>query len=317
MDFILAIENLAWRIMSGTLAPIGLRASSLRRTVTALLGLVVLIGAVALPAIPGARAQGANKNPAAQIPQFIDPQRRLERPDVSFLRTIRFITDDEYPPFGFLAPDGSLTGFNVDLARAICRELEVNCTIQARRFDTILPAIEKGEADAAIASIRISPQTSGSVDFTMAYYRTPARFAALRNSAPENMRPDTLEGRTIGVQEGSAHEAYLKAWFKTAKLKTYRDLAALLSGLKKNEVNIVFADGVSLAVWLNGADADNCCVFRDGPFTESRYFGAGAGIAVNKKNAALREALNYALAQISMKGVYADLYLKYFPVSFY
>lgn len=253
----------------------------------------------------------------SDVPLFIDPQLRLERPDLSFLTAVRFITDDEYPPFGFLAPDGTLTGFNVDLARAICRELAVPCTIQARRFDTILPAIEKGEADAAIASIRVSREARARVAFTLPYYRTPARFAALRNAAPEFMRPETLEGRTIGVQENSAHEAYLKAFFPTVKTQPYASLSAVLAGLKKNEVNIVFADGVSLAVWLNGADADGCCVFRDGPFTESRYFGEGAGIAVNLRNTQLRDALNFALTQVSLKGAYADLYLKYFPVGFY
>jgi len=264
-------------------------------------------------------AQGGQKPAAAaaRVPLFVDPQLRLDRPDLSFLTALRFATDDEYPPFGFLAPDGALTGFNVELARALCRELQVNCTIQARRFGTILDAIEKGEVDAAIASIRISRETRARAAFTLPYYRTPARFAALRNAAPENMRPATLEGRTVGVQAGSAHEAYLQAFFPGLKLQTYPALPALLAGLKKNEVSIIFADGVSLAVWLNGADADGCCVFRDGPFTESRYFGEGAGIAVNQRNTALREALNYALTQVSLKGVYADLYLKYFPVGFY
>jgi polar amino acid transport system substrate-binding protein len=140
---------------------------------------------------------------------------------------------------------------------------------------------------------------------------------ALRNAAPETMQPETLEGRTIGVQQNSAHEAYLRAYFKTIRIQTYPSLPDLLAGLKKNEVNIIFADGVSMSQWLNGADADGCCVFRDGPFGESRYFGEGAGIAVGKQNMLLRDALNYALGQVTAKGVHADLYLKYFPIGFY
>jgi polar amino acid transport system substrate-binding protein len=262
-------------------------------------------------------AQTQELPPAKGVPDFWDLQRRIEKPDTAFLRVIRFITDDNYPPFGFQTPDGALTGFNVDLARAICSELNIPCTIQARQFDTITSAIEKGDGDAAIASIAISPEARKSVEFTSPYYRTPARFAATRNLAPPIMRPSSLQGRTVGVVAATAHEAYLARYFPGVKINAFPNIAALLAAGRSNEVSIVFADGISLAIWINGADSGGCCEFRDGPFTESAYFGEGAGIAVSKKNVALRQVLNYALMRIAERGVYADLYLKYFPVSFY
>lgn len=287
-------------------------------SIAAALACAGLLGAVAIGANNrSAYAQQQGWTGPHAVPLFWDLQRRAERPDTSALRLIRFVTDDNYPPFGFQTPDGGLTGFNVDLARAICDELAIPCTIQARRFDTILPAIEMGEADAAIASVAITAEARKRVDFTSPYYRTPARFAATRNSAPAQMRPASLEGRTVGVVAASAHEAYLAKHFPGAKIRTYPNIAALLAGLKANEVNIVFADGISLAIWLNGTASGDCCEFRDGPFTESAYFGEGAGIAVNTKNVPLRLALNHALVRLAERGVYADLYLKYFPVGFY
>lgn len=275
---------------------------------------LALAAALALTA-SGALAQ--SRWPAASTPEFWDLQRRIEKPDTSFLRVVRFVTDDNYPPFGFQTPDGALTGFNVDLARAICAELGVPCTIQARRFDTILTAVEKGEGDAAIASLAISADARNRVDFTAPYYRTPARFAATRSLAPQAMTPETLKDRRVGVVAATAHEAYLKTFFPAARVQAYPNLAALLAALKANESSIVFADGISLALWLNGAESGACCEFRDGPFTESAWFGEGAGIAVNKRNAPLRQALNWALARVAERGVYADIYLKYFPVGFY
>lgn len=247
----------------------------------------------------------------------------MEKPDAAFVRVIRFITDDSYPPFGFATPDGALTGFNVDLARAICDELNLPCTIQARRFDTIAAAIEKGEGDAAIASMAITPDARKQVDFTTPYYRTPARFAATRGLAatwglaPAQIGPASLEGRSVGAVAGTAHAAYFARFFPKAKLVNFANTAALFAALKSNDISIVFADGISLAIWLNGADSGGCCEFRDGPFTESAYFGEGAGIAVSKKNPQLRLLLNYALTRVAERGVYTDLYLKYFPVSFY
>ena len=251
------------------------------------------------------------------VPYFWNPQFRPEKPDTSGLRVIRFVTDDEYPPFGYLGPDGALTGFNVDLARAVCDELKVACTVQARRWDALIEPLEAGQADAAIASLAITPQMRKRVDFSSPYYRTPARFVAKRGQEGAAPDPRVLAGRTIGVQQRTAHEAYLRAFFPKSEIRSFESQAALRSALKRGEVETIFGDGVTMAIWLNGADAEGCCAFRGGPFTESRYFGEGVGVAVKKDNAPMRRIIDYALSRIADRGVYADLYLKYFPVGFY
>ena len=74
------------------------------------------------------------------MPGFWDPRRRPDRPDLSRLTVIRFLTETDYPPFNFTGPDGNPAGFNVDLARALCEEIKVTCTVQMRRFETLLDA---------------------------------------------------------------------------------------------------------------------------------------------------------------------------------
>src|SRR5258708_25093236 len=91
------------------------------------------------PAHPAA-AQ-ANPRASVAIPGFWDAKRRPERPDLSRLNGIRFLTEVDYPPFNYAGPDGNPAGFNVDLARMICEEIKVQCTIQMRRFDTLLNAV--------------------------------------------------------------------------------------------------------------------------------------------------------------------------------
>jgi polar amino acid transport system substrate-binding protein len=254
---------------------------------------------------------------AAQTPNFWDPNHRTEKPDLSGIQLLRFVTEDDYPPFDFLAPDGSLTGFNVDFARAICDALSVSCTIQARRWDTIVNSLAEGKADAAAASLADSPDNRKALDFTIPYYRTPARFVVRKQSAIRDAIPEGLVGQTIGVQAHTAHEAYLRAFFPRSNVRVYETEASLLSALKRNEVEIVFGDGISLASWLNGTDSEDCCMFKGGPFTESRYFGYGVGLAVRKGNSTLRQALDWAIAQVGESGVYSELYLKYFPIGFY
>lgn len=250
------------------------------------------------------------------IPNFWDPQSRLERPDVSSLRVVRFVADDSYPPFGFPAPDGALTGFNVDLARAICEELRIVCTIQARRFDTIVGALERGEADAAIASLAITPAARARVDFTRPYYRTPARFITRKDSGGLDLAPERLSSE-VAVVADSAHAAFLARHFPKAVPRAYPSTTALLAALRSGETQLAFADGVTGALWLNGLDSRNCCAFLDGFFLDPAYFGEGVGIAVQKQNALLRRAIDFALLRLSQRGTYTEIYLKYFPVGFF
>ena len=252
---------------------------------------------------------------AMSVPSFWDPRRRPERPDLSRLTVIRFLTETDYPPFNYAGPDGAPTGFNVELARSICDEIKVACTIQMRRFDTLVDSLANNSGDAVIASIAQSPDLRKKVDFTHPYYRTPARFVARRDSDLKDVKPQALEGRKVGVVAGTAHEAYLKTLFTEAELHTYPNSEAARAALKKGEVDLLFGDGISLAFWLNGTDSAGCCEFRGGPYLESRYFGEGVGIAVRHGNDLLRQAFNWALFRLWEKGRFTDLWLRYFPIS--
>jgi polar amino acid transport system substrate-binding protein len=276
--------------------------------VHSLIAIVALAGSAIAPKADDARLAA---------PSFWDPGLRLERPDLSGLRAIRFLTDDDYPPLDFALADGSLAGFNVDIARAICEELQVGCTIQARRWDTIVDSLLEDKGDAIVASIAATPAARAKIDFTQPYYRTPARFVMRRDTAAIDMTPATLTGKAVGVIAGSAHKAYLDAFFSKVIAKTYPDAVSSRAALLSGSVDALFGDGLSLAIWLNGASSNDCCAFRGGPFTESRFFGEGVGIALRKEDANLRRALDWALARLAARGVYAELYLKHFPIGFY
>nr|WP_249141996.1 transporter substrate-binding domain-containing protein [Bradyrhizobium diazoefficiens] len=274
-----------------------------------------------VPAAPQAAPQSAPQAgpPQAAAPQavpgFWDPRRRPERPDLSRLTVIRFLTETDYPPFNYTGADGNPAGFNVDLARALCEEIKVSCTVQMRRFETLVDALSSNRGDAIIASMAVSPQLRARVDFTDPYYRVPARFASRKDAVMQEIRPEYLEGKKVGAIAGSAHEAYLKAMFTDAELHGYPNDEALRAALRKGEVDFIFGDAISLAFWINGTDSGDCCAFSGGPFVESRFFGEGVGIAVRKGNDVLRQALNWALFRIWEKGRYTDLWLRYFSVS--
>ena len=270
--------------------------------------------AAAAPSQPNQPPKAAEAAPQA-VPGFWDPRRRPDRPDLSRLTVIRFLTETDYPPFNFTGPDGNPAGFNVDLARALCDEIKVTCTIQMRRFETLIDALATNRGDAIIASMAVTPQLRAKVDFTDPYYRAPARFVSRRDNVMPEIRPEYLEGKKVGVIGGTSHEAYLKAMFTDAEIKTYPNDEALRQALRRAEVDLIFGDGISLAFWVNGTDSADCCAFSGGPFVESRYFGEGVGIGVRKGNDLLRQALNWALFRVWEKGRYTDLWLRYFSIS--
>ena len=296
-----------------------MRGGAIAITIVATLAAMITAAAAQTP------PQGASPAPPTvtpppdtmAVPGFWDPRRRPERPDLSRINIIRFLTETDYPPFNYAGPDGAPTGFNVDLARMICEELKVACTVQMRRFDTLISALNTNNGDAIIASIATTADMRTRLDFSDPYYRTPARFVARRDSPIDDVRPEALEKKKIAVVAGTAHEAYLKTLFTEAELRPYADSDAARFALKRGDVDLLFGDGVSLAFWLNGTDSANCCTFRGGPYLESRFFGEGVGIAVRRGNDLLRQAFNWALFRLWEKGRFTDLWLRYFPINPY
>jgi polar amino acid transport system substrate-binding protein len=239
------------------------------------------------------------------------------KPDMHGLEKLSFVTDSDYPPFHYFDEVGALTGFNVDLAKSICEALQVQCDVKAVDWEELFPSLDKGEADAAIASIRISAESLEKVDFTSRYYATPARFAARKESELKDIRPEALEGKKIGVAKGTGHEAYLKMFFPDAAIATFDTADDAQKALKSGAIDLVFGDGIGLTFWINGVTSDGCCEFRGGPYLDTKYFGEGVGIAVKKGNRQLAEILNYALEQVHASGRYDELFLRYFPMSFF
>ncbi len=247
---------------------------------------------------------------------LFDPGRKPERPETAALRPIRFLTDDDYPPFHFIGPDGQLTGFNVELARAICQELRVSCTIQPRRWDTLLPALEDGRGDAVIASLMRTETLRAKAELSVPYYRTPARFTARREAKLTEPTPEALAGKRVSVVRGSAHAAFLGASFPGVVAVQAADQAEAQRLLAAGEVDAAFGDSIQFAIWLNGGPGA-CCAMLGGPFFDARYFGEGASIALRSNAAPLRRAVDFALYRVVETGVYNQLMLKYFPIGFY
>lgn len=252
---------------------------------------------------------------AVTIPNFWDPHARTERPELPTTRSLRFLTDDDFPPLHFAGPEGNPTGFVVELARAACERLGLTCTIQARRYDTLLDALGESRGDVIAAATPLTANLRRRFLTTQPFFRTPARFAVRLDKNQPEPSPQSIEGHTVGVLDSTAHEAFMKALFPKAEIKTFPDLLSAEAALKRGDADYVFADGVGLSLWIGGTDAAGCCGFAGGPYLESRFFGEGIGFIMRKDEEPLRQALDYALQRLWDEGKYAEIYLRFFPVS--
>ncbi|GJD34412.1 polar amino acid transport system substrate-binding protein [Methylobacterium aerolatum] len=280
-----------------------------------LAGLGLLL-AVALPPAAAATGQAPADTPAVAVPDFWNPRSRGERIEAPQTgRAVRFLTDDEFPPLHFAGPDGTPTGFVVELARAVCEKLAIPCTVQARRFDTLLDSLEAKQGDVVAAAIPLTAALRQKFLATRPYFRWPARFAARADRGLPVPSAAALAGRSVGVIAGSAHAAYLGTFFPKAVLRDFADLAAAEGALKRGDIDYLFADGLNLALYVGGQEAENCCALIGGDYLENRYFGEGIGLVTRQEDAALARALDDALQRVWDDGKYTELYLRFFPVS--
>lgn len=272
-----------------------------------------------LVAVLGALLGDAGRATAQEVatPNFWDQRQRSTKPVLAPRERIRFLTSTDYPPFNFLDARGRLGGFNVDLARAVCEELDLvdRCQIEAKPFSELVPLLEKGEAEAVIAGVAITPESRRRLAFTESYMRYPARFVT-RTAAPlSEPMAKALTGKTVGIVEGTAHAAMLQAFFPGVQRVGFPDRAKALAALKGGSLDAVFGDGIDLSFWLESQAADGCCVFSGGPYLSDRFLGEGLSIALARKDADLARAFDYAIGQVVAKGTFSELLLRYFPVS--
>jgi len=253
------------------------------------------------------------------IPNFWDPNERFIKPPTTKLGNIRFITATDFPPFSFVGGEKQISGFHIDLARAICSELGnlSACQIQALPWSEHERAMAKDIDTVLISGLSIDAASRQKYSFTRTYITLPARFVGRKTNPIREPLYHNLSGKTVGFVSGTTHEAFLVSNFGQSHLRAFLDQDAALKALKDKEVEVVFSDALLVSFWLHSKQSDNCCEFTGGPYLSLDYFGKGLAIAVNPDNKKLLSALNFALRAISDKGTFSELYLRYFPESLY
>ncbi|MBJ7220492.1 MULTISPECIES: arginine ABC transporter substrate-binding protein [unclassified Brenneria] len=221
--------------------------------------------------------------------------------------TIRFASSATYPPFESLDANNEIVGFDMDLAKALCKQMQATCTFTNQAFDSLIPALKFRRYDAVISGMDITPDRSKQVAFTQPYYANSAVVIAQKGKFTDFAE---LKGKRIGMENGTTHQKYLHDKHPEVQTVAYDSYQNAVLDLKNGRIDGVFGDTAVVNEWLK--TNPNLATVGE-HVTDAEYFGTGLGIAVRPDNQALLEKLNNALDAIKADGTYQAINDKWFP----
>ncbi|MDR3432385.1 MAG: arginine ABC transporter substrate-binding protein [Rouxiella aceris] len=220
--------------------------------------------------------------------------------------TIRFATEASYPPFEFVDASNKIQGFDIDLANAMCKEMQATCTFTNQAFDSLIPSLKFRRFDAVISGMDITADRLKQVSFTNAYYDNSAIFIAQKGKFTDIA---SLKGKRVGMQNGTTHQKFLMEKHPEITAVPYDSYQNAVLDLKNGRLDAVFGDTAVVNEWLK--QNKNLAAVGD-KITDQSYFGTGLGVAVRQDNSALLGKMNDALAKVRQDGTYKTLYTKWF-----
>ena len=237
-----------------------------------------------------------------------------------FARDIKSVligNEGAYPPFNLIDKNGDLQGFDIDIAKALCKAANVECKFVVQDWDGLIPGLLAKKYDAIIASMSITEERMKKVDFTEKYYMTPANFVAKKGAGFE-ITPEGLKGKTIGVQRATTHENFVRDNLgKNITIKTYATQDEANMDLVSGRVDLVIADTVVLMEGFLSKDDGKDYEFTGPSLTDAKWHGKGIGIAIRKGDKELVALFNKAIDKIRANGVYKAINEKYFDFDVY
>ncbi|WP_407539652.1 ABC transporter substrate-binding protein [Deinococcus radiomollis] len=208
-------------------------------------------------------------------------------------------TDPTFQPFEFKGTDGQVAGFDIDIARAVAKDLGVKLQISSVGFGALMPqSVTSGRVDMAMSAITITPERAKVVGFSGPYYRSAQVFIAKAGNPKKFAWPADVKGKVIGVQADTtgqfAAQDSLKP--KGAVLKVYDDFAAGLADVQSGRIDALLGDAptvTSLKARLPGQfeQAGKALVAEDYGMVFAK--GSDLAAAANKTLARLRASGEY------------------------
>lgn len=233
----------------------------------------------------------------------------------AWAKTIKFATEASYYPFVSLSAAGNVEGFETDIIKALCQQMDASCTFSHQPWESLIISVQTGKFDAIYGGLEITPARMQRVVFSEPIYDNLPGLITLKD-AQGPFTVDFLRNKNIGVQIGTTYEQYILGLNQKDKRikqpKSYNNIQLALLDFSRGRLDLVLADYPILLQWQRGNSNHAMYQLIKLPDSERQYFGAGYGIAVNLKNTDLLEQINTAIDVIKEDGTYDKIYQRYF-----
>lgn len=223
--------------------------------------------------------------------------------------TLRVGTEATYAPFEFSTPEGTLTGFDVELIQALGKELGFDVEVINMPFDGLVPAIMTQQIDAVIAAMTITEERAKRVDFTDPYYTSGLTILIREETADKYKNVEAIKGQKLCAQIGTTG-AMTAEKLSPGKVSTFNTEPEAFMELKAKGCEGVVNDRPINLYFLAQSNASDGVTEINEVLTAEKY-----GIAVRKGNSELLDKLNQGLKTLHENGTYDKIYQKWFKLA--
>ena len=247
---------------------------------------------------------------------------------------VTIATEGAFPPYNFHKADGTLDGFEIDLAADLCARMKVKCDVVAQDWDGILPGLNAGKYDAIMAAMSITPKRMEVIAFSQPYVSSPTMLATMKGGGLENL-PGTgtsinlnddaaaraameplkakLKGKVIGVQVSTIQADFLNTYFKgVADVRVYKTAEEFDLDLEAGRVDAILAAAANVKAAMDTPDGRD--IVFTGPAFRGGLIGIGSGVGLRKSDPELKAMFDDAIKSAEADGTVAKLTTKWFKL---
>lgn len=248
-------------------------------------------------------------------------------------QTITIATEGAYAPWNFSGPNGTLEGFEIDLANALCERMKVKCEIIAQNWDGIIPSLTAKKYDAIMAAMSVTEARKEVIDFSIPYaaaintmvvpvdgplanlpgtgesYNLDTQAEAAKSRLAEVAA--ALEGKVVGVQGSTTASTFLETYLPGVETREYKSTEEHNLDLVSGRLDAVLANATVLAASLETPEMK--AVKFAGPMFSGGIFGVTA-VGLRKEDTALKAQFDEAIAAALADGTIKQLSEKWFGI---
>tara|TARA_R110000787_G_scaffold60989_3_gene138342 strand:- start:5745 stop:6668 length:924 start_codon:yes stop_codon:yes gene_type:complete len=232
-----------------------------------------------------------------------------KKADATEGNVLRIGTEGAYAPFNYTNADGTLGGFDIEIANAICADMQVTCEIVAQDWDGIIPGLKAGKYDAIVAAMSVTPERAQQVAFTDPYFSNALVFLAKKDSTFDPAKVTDINAHSIAAQRSTISSQWLENTYPKADMKLYDTLSNAFLDLGAGRVDAMISDKLPAIEWLSSTSGNNY-VLKGAEIDINDNFA----IAVRPNDEALQAKINTSLSNIKANGTYDKINQKYFAV---